>query len=107
MRASMNVFSRASIVDCTVRLSGRVSGMTWRLAVLVLGGLMAVMAEDAVKKPAPTVVFVCEHGAAKSVLASQYFEQLAKERGLKIRAISRGTNPDKEVGPAVRKGLLE
>jgi hypothetical protein len=41
------------------------------------------------KEPAPAaanVVFVCEHGAAKSVVASEYFNKLAAERG---RAIAR------------------
>jgi protein-tyrosine-phosphatase len=52
-----------------------------------------------------TVVFVCEHGSAKSVLAMALFTQLAKERGLPLRAISRGTTPDPGVPAAVRDGL--
>jgi arsenate reductase len=52
-----------------------------------------------------TVVFVCEHGAAKSVVAAAHFNRLAKERGLPFRAVSRGTKPDAVVAPAVRKGL--
>src|SRR3954466_12315897 len=35
----------------------------------------------------PTVVFVCEHGAAKSVIATTYFNKIAAERGLKARAL--------------------
>src|SRR5437870_6278032 len=42
---------------------------------------------------APSVVFVCEHGAAKSVIATAYFNKLAAERGLPYRAIFRGTLP--------------
>ena len=34
----------------------------------------------------PTVVFVCEQGAAKSVIATSYFNKLARERGLPDRA---------------------
>jgi hypothetical protein len=30
------------------------------------------------------IVFVCEHGAAKSVIATAYFNKLAAERGLRI-----------------------
>lgn len=51
------------------------------------------------------VVFVCEHGAAKSVMAAAYFNQLAKERGLAVRAVSSGTNPDPAVSPKVIAGL--
>ena len=41
----------------------------------------------------PTVVFVCEHGAAKSVIATAYFNKIAAERGLRARAVYRGVNP--------------
>lgn len=53
----------------------------------------------------PVVLFVCEHGSAKSTVAAAYFNRLAKERGVKLRAISRGTNPDPEVAPKALKGL--
>ena len=56
--------------------------------------------ESAPLKP-PTVLFMCPHGAAKSVLASAYFERLAKERGLNVRVESAGTDPDPTVSPAV------
>src|SRR5262249_3603369 len=52
-----------------------------------------------------TVVFVCEHGAAKSVVAAAYFNRLAQERGLALHAIARGTNPDSEISPATKEGL--
>lgn len=52
-----------------------------------------------------TVVFVCEHGAAKSVIAAAYFNRLATERGLPFRAVSRGTKPDDAVAAGVRTGL--
>jgi arsenate reductase (thioredoxin) len=48
----------------------------------------------------PTVVFVCEHGAAKSVIATAYFNKLAAERGLRTRAIYRGVNPDSALSAA-------
>ena len=54
---------------------------------------------------APTILFVCEHGAAKSVIAAAYFDKLAKARGLKYRAVFRGTNPDAELAPSAVKGL--
>jgi arsenate reductase (thioredoxin) len=54
-----------------------------------------------------TILFVCEHGAAKSVIAAAYFDKLAIERGLKHRAVFRGTNPDSTLAPAAEKGLKE
>jgi len=50
-------------------------------------------------------VFVCEHGAAKSVIAAAHFNRLAKEKGLPHRAITRGTKPDPEIPALVRAGL--
>ena len=58
--------------------------------------------------PAPTeIVFVCEHGAAKSVVASQYFNSLAAERGLAIRSVARGADPQAELSVSAVKGLKE
>ena len=78
-------------------------------AVLILFALVAV------SHPQPTdgqsvavtgtVVFVCEHGAVKSVVAAAIFNQLAADRGLPFRAISRGTDPDAAVPAPVRDGL--
>jgi len=55
----------------------------------------------------PTVVFVCEHGAAKSVIATAYFNKIAAERGLRARAIYRGVNPDAELSATALKGLRD
>lgn len=54
-----------------------------------------------------TIVFVCEHGAAKSILAATYFDHFAIETGLNLRASARGTNPDPEVSQQTIKGLME
>jgi arsenate reductase (thioredoxin) len=53
----------------------------------------------------PTVVFVCEHGAAKSVIATTYFNKIAIERGLRARAVYRGVNPQAELSVSALKGL--
>ena len=53
----------------------------------------------------PIIVFVCEHGAAKSVIAAAYFNKLAGENDLNLRAIARGTNPDVELSPKTLAGL--
>jgi len=49
-------------------------------------------------KKTPVVLFVCEHGAAKSVVAAAHFNRMAAAKGLAVRAISRGTDPDPELG---------
>jgi arsenate reductase (thioredoxin) len=54
-----------------------------------------------------TVVFVCQHGAAKSVLAAALLERLAADHGLPLRALARGTEPEPQVALAVAAGLLE
>jgi arsenate reductase len=51
------------------------------------------------------VVFVCEHGAAKSVVAHALFNQMASELGLPARAVARGTDPDPVLMPTVIEGL--
>lgn len=56
--------------------------------------------------PGGTVLFVCEHGSAKSVVAAAHFNRLAAARGLPFRAVSRGTVPDAEMAPAAVRGLL-
>lgn len=83
---------------------------TWWGLVLALSAAGAVSAlhGQTGKPPAPPrVLFMCPHGAAKSVLASAYFQRLAKERGLNVRVDSAGTDPDSEVAPAVRAHLTQ
>jgi len=70
-------------------------------------GLRAQSRDDSVPVKPPTVLFMCPHGAAKSVLASAYFEQLAKERGLNVRVESAGTDPDPAVSAAVAAHLKQ
>jgi protein-tyrosine-phosphatase len=53
------------------------------------------------------IIFVCEHGAAKSVLAATYFNHIAQKTGSNLRAIARGTDPHIELSPQMIKGLSE
>jgi arsenate reductase (thioredoxin) len=55
----------------------------------------------------PRVVFVCEHGAAKSVIATTYFNKIAVERGLRMRATYRGVNPQADLSATALKGLRD
>jgi arsenate reductase len=52
-----------------------------------------------------TVLFICQHGAAKSVLASAYFQRLADQRGLRVRVESVGVEPQESVSPVVMEHL--
>ena len=53
----------------------------------------------------PRVLFVCLHGAAKSVVAAAQCRRLAAAHGLAIDAVAAGTEPDPELAPAAVKGL--
>ncbi len=58
-----------------------------------------------VSQKQPTVLFICPHGAAKSVLASAYFQELAKERGLRVRVDAAGVEPQEAVSTVVKEHL--
>lgn len=58
-------------------------------------------------EPARTVVFVCEHGSVKSLIASELFNRAASERGLPIRSVSRGIQPDARVPERILERLRE
>src|SRR5882757_6800755 len=51
------------------------------------------------------VAFVCLHGSAKSLIAAEYFNRLAIERNLPLRATTSGPEPDREVPENVVAGL--
>lgn len=51
------------------------------------------------------VAFVCLHGSAKSVLAAEYLNRAAEDRGLDVRASACGREPDDEIPPNVVEGL--
>jgi protein-tyrosine-phosphatase len=67
--------------------------------------LYAYCGAEAAAPARPRVVFVCLHGAAKSVVAAAHFRRLAANRGLTIDAVAAGTDPDPELAPAAVKGL--
>jgi arsenate reductase (thioredoxin) len=52
-----------------------------------------------------TVLFLCPHNAAKSVLAAASFDRLAGGHGLPFRADSAGTEPAEGPAPAVVAAL--
>ena len=56
-------------------------------------------------QPTTRVAFVCLHGSAKSVLAAEYLNRLAGERGLTFRATASGREPDDAIPANVVEGM--
>jgi arsenate reductase len=56
-------------------------------------------------RPAAQVVFVCEHGAAKSVVAAAYFNTLAAAQRLDVKAVARGADQQQSPSVSAVKGL--
>jgi|SRR3990172_9132655 len=53
------------------------------------------------------VLFVCVHNAGRSQVAEAFFNRLARERGLELRAESAGTEPAEWVHPEVAAAMQE
>jgi arsenate reductase len=53
------------------------------------------------------IIFVCQHGAAKSVIAASYFNKLASDRKLNYTAECRGIDPDSAVSSSAKEGLIK
>jgi protein-tyrosine-phosphatase len=62
-------------------------------------------AQVAASPPPTRVLFVCLHGAAKSIVAAAHFRRLAAQRGLAVEAAAAGTEPDADLTPGAVKGL--
>lgn len=52
------------------------------------------------------VLFICEHGAAKSIIAAAYLNRIAKEKGVTLQALAFGTILDQTFAPVAVSGLL-
>jgi protein-tyrosine-phosphatase len=74
-------------------------------AAVLAKGLKAALDTQQGTQAEVKAVFVCEHGAAKSVIAAAYFNKLVAERGLKYHAVSRGTAPDPDFSSTTVAGL--
>lgn len=85
----------------------RVTGIS-RLAALVLAVFSTGLASsDQAQQPETVkrIVFVCEHGSVKSLIAASYFNRAAKRRGISLAAVARGTAPQPTVPRVVQQGL--
>ena len=53
-------------------------------------------------------VFVCSHGAAKSVIAAEYFQRMSAQAGEDVCAVAYGVDPDTEIpAPVVERLCAE
>jgi arsenate reductase (thioredoxin) len=64
------------------------------------------VANGSEKNATRTVAFVCLHGSAKSLIAAEYLNRLARDRGLALSATTSGPEPDAQVPQNVIMGLL-
>lgn len=74
------------------------------LAMLALGAALSSLPPQAPAPAAsgtPTILFICPHGAAKSVMASALFQKMARARGLDVRVDAAGTEPEPELSKGV------
>jgi arsenate reductase (thioredoxin) len=53
------------------------------------------------------IAFVCLHGSAKSLIAAEHANRLARERGLALVATTSGPEPDEAVPENVVEGLAK
>ncbi|MGC3947867.1 MAG: hypothetical protein QM762_25725 [Chryseolinea sp.] len=79
-------------------LSSTLIAITFLLSMMVA----TAFAQD---KGVKTILFICEHGSAKSIVAAAYFNRIAGDKQLDIMAISRGTHPDAVVPDKINKLL--
>ena len=74
------------------------------LTILALPGVLSAQ-QRTTRVTDETVLFVCEHGTVKSLLAKLLFDEYAAQVGLPMRAESRGTAIDSVVPPWMRAHL--
>jgi len=75
------------------------------LAVLTAGTTSLFGQQPTAKQTPPKIVFICEHGAAESVIATAELACQRTRATVKCRITSRGTNPDAQIAADVRHGL--
>ena len=80
----------------------------WALLALVssvLATAQDVRTKNQSARPPREIVFVCEHGAALSVVSAAYFNKLATEQHLDMHAIARGITPQENLATSASNGL--
>ncbi|MEQ1499580.1 MAG: hypothetical protein ABL914_13070 [Novosphingobium sp.] len=79
-----------------------------RRGIIVAGGaaLLAAGCTPIRRANRVTVLFVCEFGTAKSAIAREMFRGKVRNRGLAIKAFSRGLKIEDHVSPQLRSRLV-
>jgi arsenate reductase len=54
-----------------------------------------------------TIVFVCEHGGARSTIASVYFNKMARENHRSYHSVFRALTPDSAISKETKNGLIK
>ncbi len=78
---------------------------SYRWLVASLAFIFAQLGYAQATETTKTVVFVCQHGTAKSMVAAAHFNRLAQQQNLPYRAISRGITPEASLQAATKTGL--
>lgn len=71
---------------------------------LLLISATSVLSQD---KNKTTIIFVCEHGGARSAIASLYFNKMVRDHHLPYRSAFRGLTPDSVITKETRGGLMK
>ena len=79
----------------------------WPILILSLIVPFTLGAQSVTARPSKPVLFVCEHGTVRSLLAKVLFEEYAAAVGLNMQAVSRGTKADSMVPPWMLQGLAD
>ena len=74
---------------------------------LLLGVLVVATTSISGRSESPnTILFLCPHGGAKSVMAASYFNRLAHERGLPLTGVAAATEKPYDRVPPLVAALL-
>ena len=76
-----------------------------RRSILLAASAVALGFGAAHAQPAAMLLFICEHGYAKSLVAALHCERVAAARGIAVRALSRGVDPGASVPAGIAAGL--
>lgn len=67
--------------------------------------LFAIGSTARAEQATKSILFVCEHGSVKSLIAASFFNRFAANQNIPYRAVARGTEPQEAVPPAVSSNL--
>lgn len=95
MRQNAVVPERFRMMRISVQIKAMLTSLLFLFAALPVG-----LAEPQ-STASQTILFLCPHNAAKSVIAEAWFNELAEKRGLPMRGASAGLHPSDKVSTAV------